>query len=229
MKEQAPGLLRNALVGMLKLVVIMGLLLFVPAWTLRYWQAWVFILVFTLCTLVITFYLWKNDPALLRRRIKAGPGAEKRTKQKIVQALAAVAFMALMAFPAVDYRLGWSQVSTYSNVVGLILVALGFLLVFLVFKTNSYTAATIEVEKKQRVISTGPYALVRHPMYAGAFVLLTGIPIALGSWWALLMLLPIMGATVWRLLDEEKYLAQNLQGYTTYCKKVQYRLVPFIW
>jgi protein-S-isoprenylcysteine O-methyltransferase Ste14 len=135
----------------------------------------------------------------------------------------------LLVFPALDHQFGWSPVPPYVSVAGDALVALGFLFIFFVFAENSYGASTIQVAEGQRVISTGPYALVRHPMYAGALVMLIGIPLALDSWWGLVVLLFMTPVLVWRLLDEEKFLSRNLPGYVEYQRKVQYRLVPFIW
>jgi len=139
------------------------------------------------------------------------------------------AFLALLAVPALDHRLGWSHVPLPVVVAGDVLVGVGFLAVFLVFRKNSYASAVIEVGAEQKVIDTGPYALVRHPMYAGALVLLAGIPLALGSLWGLLVLAPFTAVIAWRLLDEETFLAQQLPGYAGYCSKTRYRLIPFIW
>ena len=219
----------KAFAGLLNLIVILGAALFLPAWTLNYWQAWIFLAVFALSVLVITVYLMKNDPQLLERRVKVGPVAEQESSQKIIQGLASIAFIAVIVFPALDHRFHWSTVPVYVVAFGDILVALGLYFVFLVFKENSFTSAVIEVGSEQKIITTGPYALVRHPMYIGALVMLTGVPLALGSWWGLLAVIPITLTIVWRLLDEEKFLAKNLPGYPEYQKKVKYHLVPFIW
>ena len=139
-----------------------------------------------------------------------------------------IGFIALFVFPAFDHRFGWSPVPLYISLAGDVLVAFGFLFIFFVFKVNTY-AATIQIAEGQKVISTGPYALVRHPMYAGALVMLIGVPLALGSWWGLFTLALIMPVLIWRLLDEEKFLSKNLPGYTEYCQKVRYRLVTSVW
>jgi protein-S-isoprenylcysteine O-methyltransferase Ste14 len=112
---------------------------------------------------------------------------------------------------------------------GDVLVALGLYIVFHVFRENTFTSATIEVKDEQQVISTGPYAVIRHPMYSGAFIMLLGIPLALGSWWAFIFVFLLFAAIIWRLLEEEKFLSKNLPGYTGYRQKVRYRLIPFIW
>jgi protein-S-isoprenylcysteine O-methyltransferase Ste14 len=179
--------------------------------------------------LAITIYLIKKDPKLLERRINAGPGAEKEKSQKIIQFLAAIAFIAVIVFPAIDHRFAWSTVLPYAVAAGDILVALGLLVIFFVFKENTFTSAIIEVGTEQKIISTGPYAFVRHPMYTGGLIMLLGVPLALGSWWGLFTIIPITLVIIWRLLDEEKFLAKNLSGYSEYQNKVRYRLLPFIW
>lgn len=188
-----------------------------------------FLFVIFVSALLITVYLMKNDPELLERRINAGPGAEKEKRQKVIQSLASLAFIALFIVSALDHRFEWSTLPVYAVAAGNVLVVLGLLAVFLVFKENSYASATIEIGSAQKVISTGPYAIVRHPMYAGAFIMLFGIPLALGSRWGLVPVILMVATIVWRLLDEEKFLAENLDGYLEYQKKVKYRLVPFIW
>ena len=157
------------------------------------------------------------------------PTAEKQPLQQHIQAVAAITFIGFLVVPALDHRLAWSNVPLGIEIAGDALVALGFFSVYLVFKENSFSAATIEVATGQKVISTGPYAIVRHPMYAGALVMLFGTPLALGSWWGLLLLIPMTLVLVLRLLDEERFLAKNLPGYTEYCQSVRYRLVPYIW
>jgi protein-S-isoprenylcysteine O-methyltransferase Ste14 len=215
--------------GLLNLSVCLWLSIFVPAWTLNYWQGWVFIAVFMGSSLAITLYLMKADPKLLERRVKAGVAAEKEIAQKVIQGAAGLAFIATIALPALDHRFGWSRVSWIASVVGDVLVAAGFLIVFRVFQENSFTSGTIEVGEGQAVVSTGPYAVVRHPMYAGALVLLAGSPVALGSWWGLVMVVPMLVVLMWRLTDEERFLEKNLPGYAEYCGKVRFRLAPLIW
>lgn len=215
--------------GLLNLFVCLALLIFLPVWTLKYWQAWVFLCAFFGPALAITLYLMKNDPALLERRVKGGAAAETEKSQKIVQGLAGIAFIATVIVPVLDHRFGLSVVPPYAVLAGDLLVVMGFIVVFLVFRENSYTSGIIEVGAEQRVISTGPYALVRHPMYSGALVMLFGIPPSLGSWWGLFTIVPMTTILVWRLLDEEKFLGRNLPGYEEYRKSVSYRLAPFVW
>jgi protein-S-isoprenylcysteine O-methyltransferase Ste14 len=223
------NLARKTVFGFTQLIVGIGIFLFVSAGTLDYWQAWVFAFLFVGAAAAITAYLWKYDPMLLQRRINAGPGAEKDKRQKLIQLLAGIVFVGTLLLSSIDHRFDWSDVPLPIVFVGDVLVALGFLAVFLVFKANSFAAATIEIAPEQQVIATGPYAIVRHPMYAGALIMLLGTPLALGSWWGLLMLIPMTSVLAWRLLDEERFLAKNLSGYAVYCVKVRYRLVPLVW
>jgi protein-S-isoprenylcysteine O-methyltransferase Ste14 len=215
--------------GLLGLLVVMAALLFLPAWTIDYWQAWVFLAVFFLSAFAITLYLMKKDPKLLERRLQAGPTAEKETRQKIIQTLTAIMFIAMLAVPALDHRFAWSVVPLYAAIAGDVLVALGFLIIFFVYKENTFASATIELAPEQKVISTGLYAVVRHPMYIGGLLLFVGMPLSLGSWWGLFVFLLFMPALIWRLLYEERLLARNLPGYVVYQNKVRFRLVPYIW
>lgn len=207
----------------------MGLLLFVPAGTARYWQAWLYLTIFIGASALVTRYLVRKDPALLERRMSGGPTAEKRPAQKVIMLGTSIGFIALLVVPALDHRFGWSTVPLAGVVAGDGLVAIGLYLVFLVYRENPFSSATIEVAADQRVISTGPYAIVRHPMYAGAFLYLVGTPLALGSLWGLLPIPAMMPFLIWRLFDEERLLARSLPGYTEYQQRVRHRLVPFLW
>jgi protein-S-isoprenylcysteine O-methyltransferase Ste14 len=207
----------------------MAALLFLPAWTLDYWQAWVFLAVFGASALAITVHLMRKDPKLLERRVHAGPTAEKEPTQKIIQFIASIGFAAMLVVSALDYRFAYSRVLPYVSLAGDVFVALGFLIIFFVYKENTFASATIELAPEQKVISTGPYALIRHPMYFGGLVMFVGIPLSLGSWWGLFVIVLMMPAFIWRLLDEEKFLAKNLPGYSEYQNKVAHRLVPFVW
>jgi len=219
----------QAFLGLIPLLVMLAIFLFLPGWTLDYWQAWIFLAVFSVSVFLITLYFLKKDPRLIERRLKAGPSAEQERSQKIIQGLAAIFFILPFIVSSIDHRLGWSTVPTFVVFLGDILVAVGLYIVFLVFRENTFTSATIEVSEEQKVISTGPYAVIRHPMYSGAFIMLLGIPLALGSWWAFIFVFLLFAAIVWRLLEEEKFLANNLPGYKSYHQKVRYRLIPFIW
>ena len=219
----------QAWLSLVILAVVMGLLLFIPAGTIHYWQAWVYLLIFMGASLLTTLYLMKKDPALLNRRMRGGPTAEKRRTQKLIMLFTSICFIALLVVPALDHRFRWSAMPLSCVIAGDILVAIGFYFIFLVYKENTFTSATIEVAADQKVISTGPYAIVRHPMYASALLYLAGTPLALGSFWGLLALLAMIPFLIWRLYDEESFLAENLPGYAEYQKKVRHRLIPFIW
>ena len=215
--------------GYTQLIAVLAVLLLAPAWTLDYWQAWVYLFVFAASSALITTFLWKRDPNLLERRINAGLRAENEKIQKLIQLLASFVFIGVMILPSLDHRFSWSAVPLPVVVGGDILVALGFFIVFLVFKENTFTAATISVTPGQKVVSTGPYAVVRHPKYSGALVMLIGTPLALGSWWGFLMFIQMAFIIAWRARDEERFLFKNLSGYKEYCQVVKYRLVPFVW
>jgi protein-S-isoprenylcysteine O-methyltransferase Ste14 len=217
------------MLGLAQLVVVIGVALFVPAGTVGFIEGWIFLAVFSGSSLAITLYLMKRDPALLERRTQAGPVAEKELSQKIIQGLASIAFLSTLVVPALDHRFRWSHVPMAAVIGGDVLVALGFLTIFLVFRANTFTSAVIEVAAEQRVIETGPYAIVRHPMYSGALVMFIGVPLALGSFVGLLTFVPFAATIVWRLLDEERFLSSHLTGYAAYRDKTRYRLVPRVW
>ena len=223
------NLMVRTVAGFLFLMVVLGLALFLSAGSFAFGQAYVYLADFAICTILITIYLARNDRELLEGRVQAGPVAETQRSQQIIQGLASLFFIGLFIVPGLDFRYGWSSVPAAVCLIGDAVVALGFYFVFLVFKENSYTRGTIEVSAGQTVITSGPYSLVRHPMYAGASVLLIATAIGLGSWVAVPFALPVILVVVVRLLDEEKFLAANLNGYTQYQKKVHYRLIPFIW
>ncbi len=220
---------RQAAAGLAFLLAVLATALFVPAWTLAYWQAWAFLAVFASAVLAITIDLARRDPALLARRVKAGPLAEPERGQQVIQAIASLAFVALFVISGLDRRHGWSRVPPGVAVAGDALVALALWIVFRVFRANSFTSAVIAVEREQAVVTTGPYAVIRHPMYAGGLVLVAATPLALGSWWALLAVVPLTAAIVRRLIAEERLLAASLPGYAEYRRRVRRRLVPFVW
>lgn len=222
-------LILQAIGGLVFLVVVLGLVLYVSAGSLDYWQAWVYLGVFFVCTLSITLYLIRNDPALLERRVVAGPVAETRKSQQIIQGFASLFFIGIYIVAGLDFRFQWSHMAPALSLIGDASVALGLIFVFLVFRENSFASATIQVADEQKVISTGPYSLVRHPMYLGAIVFLFATPIALGSWVALPFPLPLILVIVLRLLDEEKFLAKTLPGYPEYQSQVRHHLVPGVW
>lgn len=220
---------RKSAAGLAWCIVVLGILIFLPAWSVDYWQAWIYLFVFGASVTLITLYLWNNDRALLERRVNVGPAAEKEKNQKRIQTFAAAAFIGTYLLPSLDHRFFWSRVPITVVVLGDVLVALGFFIIFLVFKENTYSAGTIEVAAGQKVIASGPYAWIRHPMYSGALIMLFGTPLALGSWCGLLMFLPMTIVIVWRLREEEEFLSRNLPGYSEYREKVRYRLLSWVW
>ena len=207
-------------------LLVTGALLFLPAGTFDYWEAWVFIAVFIACNIPLTIWVAINDPQLLERRMRAGPTAEKEKSQKIIMTIAFLAFAGEAVIPALDRQFGWSDVPTSVVILGNALIAISYVGFYFVFRENTYGAATIRVEENQRVISTGPYAVVRHPMYVAALVLMLGVPLALGSWWGLLAFALGVLALVWRIFEEERLLKRDLPGYAEYAQKAPFRLIP---
>jgi len=203
--------------------------IFVPAGTWHYWQGWLFIAVFSVSTIGFTVYLAMYDRPLLERRMNAGPQHEKESSQKIIVSLIILAFLVFILLPPLDYRFGLSPVPAYLSLVGDIAIATSFLFIFWVLKVNSFAAANISVADDHKVIDTGPYACVRHPMYAGGLWLFIGMPLALGSWLTICLVPLILLVLCWRLLDEEKVLCRDLPGYNEYASRVRHRLIPYVW
>ena len=210
-------------------VLVLAALLFIAAGTIHYWQAWAFIVVFAVSVGTVGMYVAVNDPALLARRRKAGPTKEQRPAHRVIVSLFILSASALVVVSAVYHRFGWSGVPPIVSVVGDLVFGLGVFILLLVFRANSYGGSSVEVVEGQTVISTGPYAIVRHPMYVAAVVMSVGVPLALGSWWALLAVAGVIAAMLWRIVDEEKLLRSDLPGYTDYTRRVRYRLIPFVW
>ncbi len=209
--------------------VVFGLMLFLPAFTFNYWQAWGFLAVLGLSTWIPSIYLLRTNPVALERRRQGGPTAETRMVQKVVMGAVWFSLAALVVTSALDHRFGWSRVPTAICLVGDVLVAVGLGTAMLVVIQNSYAAATVRVEAGQKLAATGLYGLVRHPMYTGNVILMVGIPLALGSYWGLVFVIPGLIALATRIRDEEKLLQEQLDGYREYAGKVRYRLVPYIW
>ena len=204
-------------------------LIFVSAGTIHYWQGWLFCLTFTAATLAIGVYLINYDRPLLERRMRFGPLQESRPIERILMTITLLAFIALLIVAGLDHRFGWSRVPPAIVVIANLLMAAGFALTLIVLRANSYAASTITVERGQRVISTGPYSYVRHPMYTGALFMIAAMPIALGSWWGLVPIAVAMPALIARIFDEERALSTELPGYVEYCRVVPYRLLPHVW
>jgi protein-S-isoprenylcysteine O-methyltransferase Ste14 len=211
------------------LLAAIAALTFAAAGTVRFWQGWLFLLVFSAGEVWLAADIARTSPALLERRLKAGPGAETRPTQRIVMGFAVVLSVLFVVVPGLDRRFAWSDVPPYAVIAGDALVVLGFWISFVVFRANSYGSAVIEVGAEQKVISTGPYRYVRHPMYVGALIMLFGVPFALGSYWDLLVWAGVLVVIVVRLLDEERLLMGNLAGYRAYSDEVRYRLIPGVF
>ena len=209
--------------------LLLGLLLFLPAGTFNYWQAWVFIAVFMVTICIYGLYFSIKDPALIERRKQAGPGAEQSTLQKIVAAIAFTVFFGMFVVCGLDHRFGWSHMPALVSWVGDGLLVFSFYMFYVVLKENTFGGSSIRVEENQRVISTGPYAVVRHPLYLATIVMTTGTALALGSWWTLLVLALQLPVLAIRILDEEKVLENKLAGYREYEQKVRFRLAPYLW
>jgi protein-S-isoprenylcysteine O-methyltransferase Ste14 len=219
---------KTLLVGLVE-PVIFGLALFLSAATLKYWQAWVFLTVYTIAMWISGIYLLRTNPVALQRRMRAGPTAENRPAQKVIIGCWYLSLASALLVSGFDHRFGWSPVPTAICLVGDVLVAVGVGVVMLVVIQNSHAAPTVRVEADQKLVATGLYGLVRHPMYMGNVVMLTGIPLALGSYWGLVLFVPGLIVLALRIRDEEKLLREQLDGYREYTQKVRYRLVPCMW
>jgi protein-S-isoprenylcysteine O-methyltransferase Ste14 len=212
-------------------LIIVAAMLFIPAGSLRFWQGWVFMILVFIPVISFYLYFYKHDPQLLERRLQS---KEKVSEQRLLIRLLKLLFFAAFLLPGLDYRFGWSRnslgaVPMWLTLLAQVLLLGGLLFVFWVLKVNSFASRTIQVEAGQSVISDGPYRMVRHPMYSGSVVMWLVIPLALGSyfaWPAFALLIPVY---VFRLLNEEKVLRQELPGYSEYCLRTRYRLVPFVW
>ncbi len=223
------ALRRQALRGIGKFLAVLAVLVFLPVWSLGWWQDWVFLGVVALTVSATTLHLLRHDPALVARRMRAGPTAEREPVQKLIQTFTSIALLALVVFPGLDLRFGWSHLSPLTILIGDVLIVVGFLATLVVFRSNTHASAIVEVTPDQRVVSTGPYRYVRHPMYSAALILILGVPLALGSGWGLLLCIPFAALLVWRLRAEEAFLAANLPGYVAYQATTRFRLVPWVW
>jgi protein-S-isoprenylcysteine O-methyltransferase Ste14 len=216
--------IRNFVIG----VIVLGVVLCLLAGTFSYWRGWVLTVLFVFLVTAQGVYLGIKDPELLKRRTQVAPEGES-TAQKIFIVVGLLSTFGLFVLSALDRRYGWSQMSVVVSVIGDALLVFSFYLYYLVFRENSYAASSIKTFEGQKVISTGPYGVIRHPKYVGDLFLVVSIPLALGSWWALALIMFSIAGLVWRILDEEKLLKKDLPGYIEYSQTVRYRLVPFLW
>ncbi len=220
------ALKRKAIVRVTLVYLILGLAFFLSAWTIKYWQGWAYLLTIAVPMMIFGAYMFKHDPKLLERRLRT---KEKRKEQQLIQTLGILPFLLTFVLPGFDVRFGWSKVPVFVSIIGLVLVLSGYLLTLYVFKINSFAARVVDVEKEQKVITTGPYALVRHPMYFALIFFYGASPLALGSYWALIFAFLIIPILIFRIKDEEKELLENLAGYREYTQKVKSRFIPGIW
>jgi protein-S-isoprenylcysteine O-methyltransferase Ste14 len=219
-------LLIKVLIRFVLAIIILSLNFFLPAGTIEFWEAWVYMGILFTPMIFVLIYLLKKDPELLERRMKI---KEKEEPQKVFVKLSFLVFFIAFIIPGFDYRFGWSGVPFIVIIIADLFIFIGYLLFFLVLKENTYASRIIEVEKGQKVISTGPYAIIRHPMYVAVLTIYVLSPLALGSYWAVLAVLPLPLIIILRIKNEEKILIDKLPGYREYTQKVKYRLIPYIW
>jgi protein-S-isoprenylcysteine O-methyltransferase Ste14 len=208
------------------LFIALGSVYFLTAGTFKYWEAWAYVITIFIPMIIFLGYMFRHDPKFLERRMKI---REKRKEQKLIVSVGTLPILLAYILPGFDKRFGWSEISLSVTITGIALVLLSYLMILYVFKTNSYAARVVDVEKDQKVITTGPYAYVRHPMYVAVIILYIASPVALGSYWALVPALFIIPVIVARIKDEEKELLENLESYKEYTQKVKHRLLPRIW
>ncbi|HEX3612961.1 MAG TPA: isoprenylcysteine carboxylmethyltransferase family protein [Sporichthyaceae bacterium] len=205
-----------------------AVVLFVAAGTLAYREAWVFLALGTVGEGATNAYLLRHDKELLRRRLSSASD-EVTPVQRKVQKFTAVTFSGTLVSSGLDHRFHWSHIPSAVILAGDLLVVCGLVIIWAAFRANTFASAIITVEERQTVVAAGPYALVRHPMYTGLVVMMLGVGPALGSWWGLVGAVAFASGVVVRLLDEERFLAGNLVGYTDYRAKVRHRLAPLVW
>ncbi len=225
----SPALIRRSTAGIGFLLALMAAAMFLSAGTFAWPQAWLMLATFGLASLVITIDLIRRDPALLDRRMRGGPAAEADPRQRVIQVLTSGTFLLLLIVPGLAHRWGQAPLPWPAVLAANAVILAAHAGIWRVFVENSFAAGVIELASGQKVIDTGPYAVLRHPMYAFALPMVAAIPLALGSVWSLLLVLPMTAAIVWRLLDEERQLRVGLPGYAGYCARVRWRLLPGVF
>lgn len=213
----------------LRVLLVMPLmagLMFGPAGSFRFWQGWVFVGIFLAFTIVFATYFYRHDRGLLERRLQ---NREPRREQRQFKMLWVPLWLCTLTLPGLDYRFGWSAVPVWLSVFSFVIVLSGWFLVFHVLRFNSFASAIVQVEAGQKVITNGPYRVVRHPMYTGFILLILATPFALGSFLAFVPALLLIPVLVFRLVDEERVLRQQLPGYTEYCEHTRFRLIPSVF
>ena len=216
----------RALVKFIFGLILVGALMFLPAWSIEYLNGWLFIGLLFVPMLILGAVLLIKAPELLEKRISV---KEKQNTQKGVVAVSGLLFVAGFVVAGLDFRFVWSEVPIWVVIASSVILLISYALYAEVMRENAYLSRTVEVQENQKVIDTGLYGIVRHPMYAVTIWLFLSIPLVLGSWWALLCFAPYVVVIVVRILNEEKVLEAGLEGYTEYKKRVKYRLLPFVW
>ena len=224
--KEKKSLAKKIMVRFSLMPIVLGLLILLPAGTFNFWQFYLYLVVIVVPMTVVLIYFLRNDPKFIERRLRT---KEKEKPQKIIQLVFSLFFFAGYVVAGFDKRFGWSDVPPSLVLLSDLLIFLGYTMVFFVFKQNSYASRIVEVEKNQEVISTGLYGFIRHPMYTGIIIMFIPTTIALGSWWGLIPVATIPVALVLRILNEEEVLGKELPGYKDYCRKIRYRLIPFVW
>ena len=226
-KSETKSLILQAIGKLAFLFILFGLCYFLTAGTILFWEAWLFIGIVFVMMLFFLRFMVKNDPDLLRRRLQRG---EKRKEQKIIVLISNIVLLIILLLPGFDRRWNWSSVPTWLVIVSDVIFALGYMLFFRVVKENSFASVTVQVEQKvQKVITTGPYSYVRHPMYTSILLMFGIMPLALGSYWGLILLPLLILMLAFRIQDEEKMLCEELEGYKDYIQRTKYRIIPFVW
>ena len=219
-------LIKMVFVRLLIMIPLLLAMFFLPAGTFAYWEAWLYLTVLLIPMVFVLIYLLRNDPELLERRMRM---REKEASQKMIIKLGSLYYLLIFLIPGFDKRFGWSNVPIVVVIVADVLVLMGYGIFFLVLRENRYASRIIEVELGQEVISSGPYAIVRHPMYLGVSLMYILSPLALGSYWATIPSLLIIPLLVARIRNEESVLGRELKGYKEYMQKTKYRLIPGLW
>jgi protein-S-isoprenylcysteine O-methyltransferase Ste14 len=206
--------------------LFIGVCCLIPAGTFDYWQVYLYFGVLLIPMIFVLRYFMKNDPCFLERRTKI---SEKEKEQKLIQWLNLPIFIAAFIIPGLDRRFGWSDVPPEFIIASVAVILGGYIIIFMVFRQNSYASRIIEIDQEQKVITTGLYSIIRHPMYIGVLIMYMPTPLALGSYWGLIPMSLLPVALAFRIINEEKVLRENLPGYIEYCQKTRYRLIPYIW
>lgn len=224
--DEMKNLIRKIIVRFSLFPFFLGLFTLLPAGTFYYWQVYVYFTILAIPLIFVILYFLNNDPRFLERRTRA---KEKEKAQVIIQITFSLFFLSGFIVSGLDIRFGWSNVPFFISLLADVVILMGYLIIFFVFKQNSYASRVVEVENNQKVISTGLYSVVRHPMYLGALVMFIPAPCALGSYWGMITMFVIPIVLVLRILNEESVLKKELYGYKEYCQKTKYRLIPFFW